>query len=307
MKIDRLVAITMLLLERKMIKASELSEKLEVSSRTIYRDLDTLNMAGLPIITTRGANGGVSLMDSYKVDKKLFSPHEVIELMASLKSYQQLENGKNSAATLTKLLSITGEDDISTSFDEHYLQVDLALSEGNKFLREALKDFEIAINEQRLLEFDYMDKKGETSHRMIETYKVVFKESHWYIQAFCLKKNDYRIFKLARMSQIKLLIETFIPRNFVMLPMNETKWMEKKISVKLKINPAIREQIIEKIGADSLSTDYDGNYFVHYPIADNEYGYDALLRFGDKCEILEPEEVRRKFKQYVEKIAKQYD
>lgn len=109
MKIERLIAIIMLLLEREVVPTSELAEKLEVSRRTIFRDIDTLNTAGMPIIVTRGSTGGVSLMKSYKVDKKLFTPKDVQSLLTSLQSYNQLLENKEIAGTLTKLHSMTEE------------------------------------------------------------------------------------------------------------------------------------------------------------------------------------------------------
>ncbi|WP_077861285.1 YafY family protein, partial [Clostridium sp. BL-8] len=205
MKIERLIAIIMLLLERETVPTSELAEKLEVSRRTIFRDIDALNIAGMPIMVTRGAMGGVSLMKSYKVDKKLFTPKDVQSLITGLQSYNQLLENKEIANTLIKLQSMTDENDLlKQNNDNQNFLIDLELNEGNRSLRSVLKIIERAMNEKRYLLFSYIDKNGEQTSRKVEPYKVVFKESKWYLQAFSIERNDYRIFKLARMNEVRV-------------------------------------------------------------------------------------------------------
>ncbi len=87
---DLIFTLIMILLEHEQISARELAERLEVSRRTIYRDIDTLNSAGLPIYTHQGAWGGVGLMKSYKVGKTLFTPQEIQNLWTGMQSYKQL-------------------------------------------------------------------------------------------------------------------------------------------------------------------------------------------------------------------------
>ncbi|MEI5907293.1 HTH domain-containing protein [Bacillus spongiae] len=146
MKIERLIALIMLLLEREVVPTSELTEKLEVSRRTIFRDIDTLNMAGLPIVTTRGSKGGVSLMKTYKVDNKLFTPKDVHSLITSLKSYYQLLENKDIANMLTKLESMTeGNELLKQNDHKEFFSVDLELNQGNRSLKSLLKVIEKAM------------------------------------------------------------------------------------------------------------------------------------------------------------------
>lgn len=190
MKIDRLVAIIMLLLDREVVTTSELAERLEVSRRTIFRDVDTLTMAGLPIFTTRGSDGGVSLMKSYKVDKKLFTPKDVRSLITSLESYNQLLEKNEIANTLAKVQSMESETDLIQQWkNDGHFSVDLTLNQGNRFLRDRLKLIETAMEDHRYLVFQYIDKNGEDTSRKVEPYKVIFKESSWYLQAFCVKRR----------------------------------------------------------------------------------------------------------------------
>lgn len=308
MKIERLIAIIMLLLERDVIPTSELAEKLEVSRRTIFRDVDTLNIAGMPIMVTRGSTGGVSLMKSYKVDKKLFTPKDVQSLITSLQSYNQLLENKEIANTLTKLQSMTKENDLlkqKTNYQN--FSIDLEPNQGNRSLRILLKVIETAMNSKRCLLFNYTDKSGDGTSRKVEPYKVVFKESNWYLQAFSIERNDYRIFKLARMSDVQLAEETFTPRDFVPLPMDGSNWMTKDIvTVIIRIEKSIKDKVIERFGEEYIIADDESNYIAKYPIADNEEGYNVLLKFGRKCEIIEPLSVRKNFKEYLMKIMEKY-
>jgi predicted DNA-binding transcriptional regulator YafY len=298
----------MLLMERETVPTSELAERLEVSRRTIFRDIDTLSMAGLPVVVSRGAAGGVSLMKSYKVDKKLFTPKDIQSLIAGLRSYHQLLENKEIANTLTKLQSLAeGNDPIKQPFRYEYVSVDLEPNPGNRSLRSLLKVIETAMNERRYLLFHYTDKSGKETFRKAEPYQVVFKESSWYFQAFCVDRNDYRIFKLARMNEVRLSEETFTPRNFVPLPMDGSDWMtEERAPVMIRIDKSIKDKVIERFGAEHIIAQDGDGYIAKYPIADNEEGYNVLLKFGAKCEILEPVAVRQNFINYLNKILSIY-
>lgn len=308
MKMERLIAIIMLLLERETVPTSELAEKLEVSRRTIFRDIDTLSMAGLPVVVTRGPAGGVSLMKSYKVDKKLFTPKDIQSLIAGLRSYHQLLENKEIANTLTKLQSMTeGNDSLKQPFHYEYVSVDLEPNPGNRSLRNLLRMIETAMNDKRYLLFNYTDKNGNETFRKAEPYQVVFKESSWYLQAFCVERNDYLIFKLARMSEVRLSEETFTPRNFVPLPMDGSDWMtEERVPVMIRIDKSIKDKVIERFGAENIIAQDEDGYIAKYPIADNEEGYNVLLKFGAKCQIIEPVGVRQNFINYLNKILAIY-
>lgn len=305
MKIDRLIAMIMILLQNEIINAGALAKKLEVSTRTIYRDIDTLTMAGLPIFTIQGVAGGVGLMKSYKIDKKLFTPKDIQALRTSLKSYRQLYNHKEIVHALEKLSHI--EQEGVRSEKESRFAIDLSLNQGNQSLRSLLSSVETGINEERYLAFDYIDKEGNMTSRRIEPYQVVFKESSWYLQAFCTWKEDYRIFKLARISNLHVLPETFAPRDFSPLAMDGSAWMSReRVPVTIRIALSIKDKVIERYGEENIIRVEGDSCLATFPIINNEAGYDVLLRFGNKCEIIEPPDVRKAFQRYIRKILAKY-
>lgn len=306
MKIDRLIAMIMILLENEMMNAGELAKKLEVSRRTVYRDIDTLTMAGLPIFTTQGVTGGVGLMKSYKIDKKLFTPKDIQTLTSSLGSYRQLYGHQEIAHVLEKLNNMGS--DGRPSEQASRFAIDLSLNQGNQSLRALLSSIETAINEARYLAFDYIDKDGNVTARTIEPYQVVFKESSWYLQAYCADRADYRIFKLARMSKLQVLPATFPPRDFTPLAMDGAGWMSREwVPVTIRIALSIKDKVIERFGEENIISVEGNSCLAIFPIINNESGYDVLLRFGDKCEIIGPADVREAFRTYLRKIMTKYE
>ncbi|MDI4647947.1 helix-turn-helix transcriptional regulator [Cohnella hashimotonis] len=307
MKIDRLIALILILLERDRISARELAERLEVSRRTIYRDIDTLTVAGLPIYTHEGATGGVGLMKAYKVDKSFFTQRDVQTLAAGLKSYRQLFGHKELAYVLEKLNAIHREGGSDLAAGGKFA-VDLSLNQGNESLRSLLSLVETAMNDSRYLAFDYADRDGRLSGRQVEPYQVVFKESSWYLQAFCVERADYRIFKLARMRGLQVLQDHFSPREFKPLPMDGGSWMNQdRVDVKIRIHRSVVDQVIERFGEAHVLEMGKDTCLATYPIVNNTFGYDKLLAFGDKCEVLEPPEVRAAFRAYLRGILGRYD
>ncbi|RKN64202.1 YafY family transcriptional regulator [Paenibacillus ginsengarvi] len=306
MKIDRLVALIMILLEQEMVSAGELAERLEVSRRTIYRDIDTLNLAGLPIFTHQGAMGGVGLMKSYKVGKTLFTPQEIQAMLTGLQSYKQLFGQKETVHALEKLNAIRLEK--GETAEHGKFVIDLSLNQGNDSLRTLLSFIEMAINEQHYLTFAYTDRNGQKSNRKVEPYQVVFKEGSWYLQAFCEEKEDYRVFKLARMSGLQVLPEEFEQRDFSPLPMNGNGWMsEDWVRVTIRIDLSVMDKVIERFGPGHIVRVDERTCLAIYPIIRNSFGYDKLLAFGDKCEVVEPADIRLGFRAYVRGILAKYE
>lgn len=305
MKTDRLIALIMILLERETIPARELAERLEVSRRTIYRDMEALNQAGLPIFTHQGAMGGVGLMKSFKVGKTLFTAKEIQVLLSGLHGYKQLFGHREALYALEKLTALHPESGQRATQGRYAIA--LSLNEGNKSLRNGFGLIETAMNEQRVVAFTYTDSRGQTSDRKVEPYQVVFKEGSWYLQAWCVDKRDYRIFKLARMSGLQVLEEAFVSREFQPLSMDGGEWMRTDwVRVTLRLDRSVMDRVIERFGSEYIVQVEEQSCLAIYPIIPNTHGYDRLLAFGDKCEVIEPVEIREAFLAYVRRILAQY-
>lgn len=294
MKIDRLIAIIMLLLECKRISATKLAEMFEVTPRTIYRDIETINMAGIPIITYPGVNGGISIMEQYKVDKKLFTISDIITLLQGLKSISATISSEAVINTLAKVRSLIAADQIGDiELKAQQISIDLTTWAGNKNFQPNLNKIKKALNESKLLSFHYCDSKGRQSHRQVEPYQLVLKEVNWYLQGYCLLRKAFRVFKLSRISGLEILDSTFMPREFHPRSLDGSDWIAPRIvTIKLLVDESLREQIVARCGEENIQSYGDNKLMVNFPFVEDDWGYNLLLSFGDKCECLEPEKVR---------------
>lgn len=308
MKIDRLVSIIMILLEKERISAQELAKMFEVSTRTIYRDIEAISMAGIPVLATSGSGGGIEIMKDYKVDKKIFSTDDLSALLMGLSNISGMVRGSEVANALAKVKSfIPSEKAKSIELKASQIYIDLTPWEGNASVKNALEIIKKALQENRLLIFTYIDGHGSKTSRTVEPYQLVFKSRAWYVQTFCRLKNDYRLFRLSRMTELKMLEETFTPREYQkpFLDFEETA-RSLQTDIKIRIHKSVLDRILDFCPYERLSQDGEDYYLADYPFFDSDYYYDMLLSLGDKCEILEPAHVREKLKQKIKNLAEIY-
>lgn len=300
MKIDRLLSIIMVLIEQNKISASKLAEMFEVTPRTIYRDIETIQAAGVPIVTYTGTNGGIGILENYKIDKKFFTKEDMITIMTGLGSISSSVTNSGLNKVLTKLQSLIPEDHTQEiKLKSGQVVIDLTTWSGNKKLQANLIKIKEALNQRRYLIFKYLDGNGKSTERKVEPYQLLWKEEKWYINSYCTMRNDFRLFKLSRISYLKVLDETFSLREFDMeeLRMN---WSEKRIlNIKLLVDVSLKERILERCEEENITYCGKNKMIVEFPFVDDNFGYELLLSFGNKCECLEPVEIREKL---IEKI-----
>jgi predicted DNA-binding transcriptional regulator YafY len=295
MKIDRLISIIMVLLERKKVSAAKLAEMFEVTPRTIYRDVETINSAGIPITTYPGVNGGIGIIEEYKIDKKLFTTSDIATLLMGLGSISGAMTNEEITNTIAKIKGLVSEEQIrDIELKSNQITVDLTPWIGNKNMQLNLEKIKKALNEKRFLFFEYSNYAGKKSNRKIEPYRLVLKESNWYLQGYCDSRHDFRTFKLSRISALQILEDTFIPREFAAKSLGAWDYIEKNImTIKLLVHESLRERMLEYCGEDNIQPYGDNKLMVNFPFVEDELGYNLLLSFGDKCECLEPSNVRK--------------
>lgn len=309
MKIDRLISIIMVLLQRKKISATKLAEMFEVSPRTIYRDIETINSAGIPIITYPGINGGIGIMEEYKIDKKLFTTSDIETLLIGLGSISNAITNDEIINTLAKVKGLVPDEQIrDIELKSSQITIDLTPWIGNKNLQPNLEKIKKALNDKKVLSFEYSKSSGKRSNRRIEPYRLVLKESHWYLQGYCDLRQDFRTFKLSRISTLEILEDTFIPREFHAKTLGSWGYIEKNIiTIKLIVHESLIEKMVEHCGEENIQPYEDNKFIVNFPFIEDDFGYNLLLSFGDKCECLEPMQVRQEIIRRVEKLLKVYN
>ncbi len=305
MKIDRLVSIIMILLDKDRICAQELADMFEVSPRTIYRDIDAINMAGIPVCSTSGVGGGFEIMQKYRIDKSIFSSSDLSAILMGLSSLSNMVRGDELVNALAKVKSFIPADrakDIELKASQ--ICIDLSAWISNRNLQPYLDIIKIALQENRLISFEYVALHGNKTTRTVEPYLLVLKSGHWYFQGYCYKRNDFRLFRLSRISNLQMKTETFTPRNY---PKPQLEFADKlasmKIKIKIRIHKSIMDRVLDYCPYEDFSSDGDEYYIVSFPFIENEYHYNILFSFGDKCECLEPVHIRTEMKRRIHDIA----
>lgn len=289
MKLDRLLTMTMILINRKKVKAQELAELFNVSIRTIYRDVDTLSRAGIPVISYQGANGGIGLIEGYRVDKHVLTKEEITAISMALKSVLTSYQDPHAEAVLEKITGIA-EEEAKHSFD--HIFVDYSPWGQNSILKEKITLLKQAIETTTCVAFSYSSGDGKITDRMVEPHTLVQKGRAWYIYGFCHSREAFRLFKVARLKEPKLCTERF---NRKEIDVSELPWDKdwhhpmNTVSLKLAYNSEIRIHIEEIFGVENID---DDQAIVCADIPEDEWLYGFILSFADKVEVLEPAHIR---------------
>lgn len=308
MKIDRLISIIMTLLDKKRISAQKLADMFEVSLRTIYRDIDAIDMAGIPIRSIPGVGGGFEIMPNYKIDKNVFSTTDLSAILmglSNLSSIIQSDELINATLKIKRFIPTEKTKDIELKMNQIY--IDLNPWIGNKNMKLYLETIKTALKKNNLVSFDYADRYGNKTTRTTEPYQLVLKSNHWYFQGYCLERNDFRLFRLSRISNLQIQEKTFIPRDYQKPQLNFTDTLvAMQTKIKIRIHKSIMDRVLEYCTYENFSPDDDEHYIVIFPFIENEYYYNILLSFGYKCECLEPLNIRSKIKCQIDNIANLY-
>lgn len=309
MKIDRLVSIIMILLDKKRIGAQVLAELFEVSPRTIYRDIETINMAGIPVRSTPGVGGGFEIMQAYKIDKKVFSAEDLSALLIGLSGLTSVVRGDEVVHALAKVKSfIPAERAKDIEFKVNQINIDLSQWAGNGSIGPYLEIIKSALEENRLLMFEYVAHHGNKTIRTVEPCQLVLKASHWYLHGYCTIRDNFRLFRISHMLNLKMLDETFTPRKYEKPILDYSEVLETlQIKIKIRIHKSIMDRVLDYCTYEDFLPDGDEHYIVDFPFVENDYYYDILLGFGNKCECLEPPHVRKYLRHKIHDIAAIYE
>lgn len=307
MKVDRLVSIILLLLEKERVGAQELAERFEVSPRTIYRDIDAINMAGIPVRSTPGAGGGFEILPRYKLDKSTFSVADLSALLMGLSHLSGVMRGDELANALAKVKSFIPADRAKeVELRANQVCIDLTPWMGNRNLQPCLETIKTALQQKKLLSFAYTDLRGEQTTRTVEPYQLVLKSSHWYLQGYCWRRSDFRLFKLSRMTNLRMQAETFTQREYEKPRLDFDGRLEAmQTKIKIRIHRSVVERILDYCAYEDLLPDGGEYYIADFPFIENEYYYGILLSFGEKCECLE-RRIRDEIKRRAQRIAALY-
>lgn len=303
MKLERVLTMTMILINRKKVTAQELAELFNVSVRTIYRDIETLSCAGIPVISQQGVNGGISLIEGYRVDKQVLTKDELTSLSIAIKSALTTYEDSHAEAVLEKLTSIA-DSQVRQSID--HLFVDLSPWGPNTVFKEHITMLKKAIESKHYVSFHYSTTYGQQTNRVVEPHTLVQKGKTWYLYGYCILRNDFRLFKLARMKNLIQEESTFERKkvNLSELPWGK-EWHQPQnvVHLVLSFDKAITTLVEESFGAEHIDHEQS---MIYISIPEDEWLYGFLLSFGHRIKIIEPLYIRDIIQKRAQEIVHLY-
>ena len=296
MQESRLFKIVYHLLDKGQATASELAEKFEVSVRTIYRDIDTLSGAGVPVYTEAGRNGGIHLMNGFVLDRVVLSEEEKQEILTALQSINSMDNIGNNQI-LQKLSAIFNMS------SENWLEVDFSRW-GNKGTdNEKFKLLKSAVIHQKCVKITYANSCGIISERIVNPLKMSYKSMSWYLKAYCTEKQDYRIFKMARIIDLEILTESFCKRPF---PELDGTLGQSYNTIVLNFPENMSYRVYDEFDKTRVSKKENGDLTVSVEMPEDEWLIGYLLSFGTQVDIVEPAYLKNIVAEQAKKIYEKY-
>lgn len=287
MSISRQFELLYALLEKGHITASELASRFEVTVRTIYRDIDALSAAGIPIYATPGRNGGIFLLEDYVLDRAVFSREEQRQLLTALRSLPPI-TGRDAADTLSKLSALFRID------EPDWLQVDLSGWGGET------PDFRFGLLRQAILQkrpvrFSYAGSDGASRPRRVLPARLVFKGHAWYLQAFCLDREAWRTFKVGRMLGISVQEKPFTEKlEPPPVGFDEDLPCPFAVSLVLRFPPWMAYRVYDEFDPSAVTEEEGGALLARVTFPEDQWLYGYLLSFGAGVQVVEPEGVRQR-------------
>ncbi len=299
MKIERLIGIIAVLQQKKNVTAPYLAQKFEVSRRTIARDIEEICRAGIPIVTTQGIGGGISLMEGFSLDTTVFTERELAAIFTGLKTLDSVSH----TASAEKLAQKIGADSAIRLSDD--MLIDLS-SFYKDDLADKIEMIKKAIKEHRHITFHYCYPKGE-AEKHIEPYLIIFKWSDWYVFGYCTERKDFRMYKLRRLWDLKITGETFTARD---IPEDKKQFgshMTDDYVITAVYDASVKYRLVEEYGHTCFTEQQDGKLYTEWGFTTQKGAVEWFLSFGNKVTVLGPTEMVKIMKSTLDSIKNLYE
>ena len=304
MKIDRLLGILTVLMKKQKVKAKDLAERFEVSLRTIYRDVEDISKAGIPIITYPGGDGGIGIADGFTLDKSVLTREELQSIVLGLKSLGSIMMGSQISSLLGKLSPepnrfIACKDDIIIDLASFYKN---SLAPKISLLRQA-------ISEKTIVRFGYYAKNGQTK-RELEPYFITFKWSAWYLFGYCRLREDFRLFKLNRLTMLELTDAHYVPRTITEEQLDLEAFYSNPQTIQyatLLLNRSLEYVVVDGYGLGSYEVVNDDTIIAKWDYVNEQEMIKTILGLGGGAKVIAPQSLADAVRAEAEKILHQYE
>jgi len=304
MKTERLLSIVIYLLNHDTVSAAKLAERFAVSKRTILRDIEQISLAGIPVTSLPGANGGYSIMEGFKLDGRLVSAEDQASIITALEGFLSAYDNKRYNEVLEKISSILPKQ------QSRHIFLDFGASGENSEVQAKLRTFEKAIKDKNIVQISYVNALGGSSSRNVEPIALNYRWYAWYLLAYCQTKQDYHIFKLTRISELEPAKTPFTKEHGDPAALLEQAFQgvgRRELDITLLCKAEVRVQACEYLAGDIVETLENGDFIMRmHAIEDERMWFAMLLSFGDKITVLEPEELKMRLTETAENIFSLY-
>lgn len=294
-----------ILVNNDKVTIKQLSEKLEVSRRTIYRDLETLTIAGFPIVSYPGYGGGITVAEGYRLDKCLLSFEDWVNILTGLNTIKTMGDTEK----IEYLIGKIAPQNIETINQQSDIMIDLSQWYDDE-MQNLIVSFRNAISNKQLIFIEYISKMSSTT-RTIEPYKLVFKERDWYVYAYCLLRMDFRLFKLNRISAYEIMVDYFIPRqvsvhSFALKNELYEKGNNAQYRIILEFGLENKEFLLQAFGALNFKiTDNKG--VIEFDTTNLDYALNLVISLQDKVKVISPSILQERVLQTINKMKNLYE
>lgn len=297
--LNRMLSMIYILMNKGTVTAGELAKRFEVSTRTVYRDVEALSMAGIPVYARKGKGGGICLTEQFVLDKMLISRQEQGEILAALASLKET-GAQHEEETLRKL------GDFFKAEPESWVAIDFSDWSGRR--QELFENLRHAIVGRRVLRFDYYGQYGEMTEREVEPVQLLFKEYTWYLRAFCRTRKAMRLFKVLRMKRLQILDEMFVADR-KRLQEQEPKVLCKKpedFEITIRIDKKEAYRVYDRFDEEEITVLPDGNFLIRMRSVPDDWVYGMILSFGPSAKVLAPVEIKGEVRQRIREMNRLY-
>lgn len=296
MQINRLFEMVYLLLNKENVTAGEMAKHFEVSTRTVYRDVDLLSSAGIPIYMTKGKGGGISLLPDFVLNKTVLTESEKSDILSALHAVDSVSLEKTNTA-VKKLSTLFG------GSDSDWVEVDFSGWANGEEEAEMFALLKKAVLGRNAVKFFYHG--GESNiERVVEPLKLCFKGQGWYLYGYCRTRNDYRFFKLRRIKNLMVMEEQFHREKPAKIFDGSQVFQDDFVTMALKFSKEMAYRVYDEFPNYTLLS--DGSFKVTLTMPRGEWVYHYIATFGEHCEVLEPIDIRLQIKEKLQKTLQQY-
>ncbi|BCN30808.1 helix-turn-helix transcriptional regulator [Anaeromicropila herbilytica] len=303
MKIERLLGLTIYLLNHGRTSANILAKHFEVSTRTIVRDIDTLCLAGIPVVSNCGVDGGYEIMETFKMQQQIADEIDYNYVICALQGLASAYANRDIEATLEKMQYLSPNSD-NTIF------MDLSVVHENRDTNEMLFILNQCIQKKHRITFSYTNSNDENKEVEVEPVATIYKWYNWYLIGYSVKYHDYRMYKVIRMDHLRSLdkentrIHNLGEVNAIL---KDSPDHRKRITIQLLCKANLISRCREYLNGTVTKEYENGDFEYEIVVPENEqFWYGVILSFGKDAKVLAPVELINRIIEDYEGIMQMY-